>query len=82
VAGAFVKSNWGLSFTVPGVIIGGVGFLVFLLLVPFPEVSSVIPLEVFSYTWGQIVVSSVSDPDPYGSALIRLSWIQIQEQGN
>ena len=38
IAGAFVNYNWGLSFTVPGMIIGGVGFLIFLLLVPCPEV--------------------------------------------
>jgi len=37
VAGAFVQSNWGLSFTVPGVIIAGVGFLLFLVLVPRPQ---------------------------------------------
>merc|ERR1719209_1064799 len=37
VAGAFVQSNWGLSFTVPGVIIAGVGFLLFLVMVPRPQ---------------------------------------------
>ena len=37
IAGAFVKYNWGLSFTVPGLIIAGVGFLLFLCLVPRPE---------------------------------------------
>merc|ERR1719348_1491988 len=36
VAGAFVNYNWGLSFTVPGLIIAGVGFLLFLCLVPRP----------------------------------------------
>lgn len=34
IAGAFVDYNWGLSFIVPGVIIGVVGFLNFLYLVP------------------------------------------------
>jgi len=37
VAGAFVNYNWGLSFTVPGLIIAGVGFLLFLFLVPRPQ---------------------------------------------
>merc|ERR1719209_1808533 len=37
IAGAFVQSNWGLSFTVPGVIIAGVGFLLFLVMVPRPQ---------------------------------------------
>jgi len=36
VAGAFVNYNWGLSFTVPGMIIAGVGFLLFLFMVPKP----------------------------------------------
>ena len=35
IAGAFVNYNWGLSFTVPGMIIGGVGFLIFLLALAF-----------------------------------------------
>lgn len=34
IAGAFVDYNWGLSFIVPGVIIGVVGFLNFLFLTP------------------------------------------------
>ena len=33
----FPQSNWGLSFTVPGVIIAGVGFLLFLVMVPRPQ---------------------------------------------
>lgn len=37
VAGAFVNYNWGLSFTVPGLIIAGVGFLLFLFMVPQPS---------------------------------------------
>ena len=37
VAGAFVNYNWGLSFTVPGLIIAGVGFTIFLCLVPRPQ---------------------------------------------
>merc|ERR1719186_143784 len=36
VAGAFVNYNWGLSFTVPGMIIAGVGFLLFVFMVPKP----------------------------------------------
>jgi len=37
VAGIFVNYNWGLSFTVPGLIIASVGFLLFLFLVPKPQ---------------------------------------------
>jgi OPA family glycerol-3-phosphate transporter-like MFS transporter 1/2 len=37
IAGAFVNTNWGLSFIVPGVLIAGVGLLFFLVLVPSPE---------------------------------------------
>ncbi|RUS73793.1 hypothetical protein EGW08_018452, partial [Elysia chlorotica] len=43
IAGAFVETNWGLSFIVPGIIIGAMGILVFLFLVPrelSPPVSS------------------------------------------
>jgi len=36
IAGAFVTENWGLSFTVPGLIIAGIGFLTFFFLVPKP----------------------------------------------
>jgi OPA family glycerol-3-phosphate transporter-like MFS transporter 1/2 len=37
IAGAFVEDNWGLSFIVPGALIGGMGFVVFLFLVPKPQ---------------------------------------------
>ncbi|KAH9422347.1 hypothetical protein DERP_003022 [Dermatophagoides pteronyssinus] len=37
VAGAFVDYNWGLSFIIPGLIIGLSGFFIFLFLVPCPE---------------------------------------------
>lgn len=37
IAGYFVVHNWGLSFIVPGAIVGIVGFILFLFLVPHPE---------------------------------------------
>ncbi|ODM99600.1 Sugar phosphate exchanger 2 [Orchesella cincta] len=37
IATAYVDDNWGLSFIVPGAIIGGMGFIVFLFLVPKPQ---------------------------------------------
>lgn len=37
IAGIFVAHNWGLSFIVPGAILGFVGFILFLFLVPHPE---------------------------------------------
>ncbi|KAG8198313.1 hypothetical protein JTE90_021564 [Oedothorax gibbosus] len=37
VAGHFVAQNWGLSFIIPGAIVGVVGFVLFLFLVPHPE---------------------------------------------
>jgi len=36
IAGAFVNHNWGMCFTVPGMIIAGVGFLLFMFMVPKP----------------------------------------------
>lgn len=36
IAAAFVQESWGLSFIVPGVIIGGLGIIVFFFLVPDP----------------------------------------------
>ncbi|XP_011171941.2 glucose-6-phosphate exchanger SLC37A2 isoform X2 [Solenopsis invicta] len=36
IAAAYVESDWSLSFIVPGVIMGLVGFLVFLFLIPNP----------------------------------------------
>ncbi|CAL8068469.1 unnamed protein product [Calicophoron daubneyi] len=37
IAGAFVESDWALSFIVPGLIIAIVGVLVFFFMVPYPE---------------------------------------------
>ncbi len=37
IAGSFLETNWGLSFIVPGAVIGVAGFLVFLFLVPKPQ---------------------------------------------
>lgn len=34
VAGRYVEVNWGLSFIVPGFIIGLYGFILFLFIVP------------------------------------------------
>ncbi|XP_029178918.1 glucose-6-phosphate exchanger SLC37A2 isoform X1 [Nylanderia fulva] len=36
IAAAYVESDWSLSFIVPGLIMGAVGFLLFLFLVPNP----------------------------------------------
>ncbi len=45
IAGAFVNTNWGLSFIVPGILIAGVGLLFFLVLVPSPEDLGIKPEE-------------------------------------
>lgn len=37
VAGSLVSKDWGLAFTVPGIMIGAVGLINFLFLVPSPE---------------------------------------------
>lgn len=37
IAGAYVEDNWGLSFIIPGAVIGATGFLIFLFLVPKPQ---------------------------------------------
>ncbi|KAG8238699.1 hypothetical protein J437_LFUL018389 [Ladona fulva] len=36
IAGAYVEYNWGLSFYVPAIIMGSIGFLLFLFLIPDP----------------------------------------------
>jgi len=36
IAGAFVEDDWGLSFMVPGMIVGAVGFIIWLFMVPKP----------------------------------------------
>lgn len=37
MASYFVETNWGLSFIVPGVVIGAMGFINFLFLAPDPQ---------------------------------------------
>jgi len=37
IAGGYVQDDWGLSFIVPGAVIGAMGFIVFLFLVPKPQ---------------------------------------------
>jgi OPA family glycerol-3-phosphate transporter-like MFS transporter 1/2 len=37
IAGHFVESNWGMSFIIPGAIIGFMGFIIFLFLVTDPR---------------------------------------------
>lgn len=36
IAAKFVESDWGLSFMIPGAIMGLAGFIIFLFLVPAP----------------------------------------------
>lgn len=43
VAAEYVETDWALSFMVPGVIIGIIGFLVFLFLVVYPRDVGCIP---------------------------------------
>lgn len=38
IAAHYVETDWALSFVIPGIIIGGVGFLLFLFLVDQPEI--------------------------------------------
>lgn len=57
IAGAFVDYNWGLSFIVPGVIIGVSGFILFLFLVPCMYIVVVLSM----ITSNQIVVQT--DPE-------------------
>ena len=37
IAGAFVETNWGLSFIVPGIIIASLAIVVYLFLIPHPK---------------------------------------------
>ncbi|XP_070069960.1 glucose-6-phosphate exchanger SLC37A2 isoform X1 [Drosophila takahashii] len=43
IAAHYVESDWALSFVVPGIIIGAVGFLLFLFLVDQPEIVGIYP---------------------------------------
>ncbi|XP_032590163.1 glucose-6-phosphate exchanger SLC37A2 isoform X1 [Drosophila grimshawi] len=43
IAAHYVESDWALSFVVPGIIIGAVGFLLFLFLVDQPEIVGCYP---------------------------------------
>uniref|UniRef100_A0A6P4FSZ6 Sugar phosphate exchanger 3 n=1 Tax=Drosophila rhopaloa TaxID=1041015 RepID=A0A6P4FSZ6_DRORH len=43
IAAHYVESDWALSFVVPGIIIGAIGFLLFLFLVDQPEIVGCYP---------------------------------------
>ncbi|XP_012523580.1 glucose-6-phosphate exchanger SLC37A2 isoform X2 [Monomorium pharaonis] len=61
IAAAYVESDWSLSFIVPGVIMGLVGFVLFLFLVPSPvDIGYSSPA---SYGYRKIDVTNSSDDD-------------------
>lgn len=65
IAAEFVESDWGLSFMVPGAIMGFAGFLIFLFLVPNPTDIGCIP-HTFLETYGKFDVTNSSDDDYTG----------------
>lgn len=62
IAAKFVESDWGLSFMVPGAIMGLVGFVVFLFLVPSPLDVGLPPI---SHEYRRIDATNSSDDDFY-----------------
>lgn len=61
IAAAYVESDWSLSFIVPGVIMGGVGFVIFLFLIPNPIDIGYSPPASLGYR--KIDVTNSSDDD-------------------
>ncbi|XP_024881106.1 glucose-6-phosphate exchanger SLC37A2 isoform X2 [Temnothorax curvispinosus] len=61
IAAAYVESDWSLSFIVPGVIMGVVGFIVFLFLIPNPVDIGYSPPSSLGYR--KIDVTNSSDDD-------------------
>ncbi|XP_032663398.1 glucose-6-phosphate exchanger SLC37A2 isoform X1 [Odontomachus brunneus] len=63
IAAKYVEHDWGLSFMVPGAIMGLVGFVVFLFLVPNPTDVGCSPPN--SHVYRKIEASNSSDDDVY-----------------
>lgn len=63
IAAKYVEYDWGLSFMVPGAIMGLVGFLVFLFLVPDPTDIGCSPPN--SHLYRKIEASNSSDDDSF-----------------
>lgn len=61
IAAAYVESDWSLSFIVPGVIMGLVGFVIFLFLIPSPLDIGYSPPASLAYR--KIDVTNSSDDD-------------------
>lgn len=61
IAAEFVESDWGLSFMVPGIIMGFAGFIIFLFLAPNPIDIGCIPPVPTKYRKFDTVHSSDED---------------------
>jgi len=61
IAAAYVESDWSLSFIVPGVIMGVMGFVIFLFLIPSPIDVGYTPPASLGYR--KIDASNSSDDD-------------------
>ena len=59
IAASFVETDWGLSFMVPGAIMGVLGFVIFLFLVPNPTDVGCAPPTPYGYR--KLDVSHSSD---------------------
>lgn len=61
VAAEFVESDWGLSFMVPGAIMGLAGFIIFLFLAPTPTDVGCTPPSLLGYRKLDVTYSSDED---------------------
>lgn len=63
----YVESDWSLSFIVPGLIMGAIGFLVFLFLIPNPIDIGCSPPASLGYRKIDVTNSSDDDQADVGS---------------
>lgn len=77
LAGAFVEDSWGLSFIVPGAIIGALGIFMFFFLVPKPEI---VGLEIPSPP--EPAVADEGNPGEGSPLLLPENEDQVREKRN
>ncbi|XP_022320041.2 glucose-6-phosphate exchanger SLC37A2-like isoform X2 [Crassostrea virginica] len=84
IAGIFVNTAWGWSFIVPGIIIGSLGILVFLFMVPNPaEIGCDLPDQSSAAKYAANEVSEKSDleDDPLIESLKSVNRSNVHEYG-
>ncbi|XP_072762406.1 glucose-6-phosphate exchanger SLC37A2 isoform X2 [Anoplolepis gracilipes] len=73
IAAAYVESDWSLSFIMPGLIMGAIGFLIFLFLVPNPVDIGYSPPTSLGYRKIDVTNSSDDDQADVGSDFHNIS---------